>query len=71
MKWISVKDRLPDVSDEFLDWSQHIVCLKNKAVIIMEYHTLNGTHRWFYQGVGEENKFNPVTHWMPLPEPPK
>lgn len=66
--WISVKERLPD---------------KNIAVIV---HISNGdidvrvlgicdddpNGLWYcYKGVGEPLHFNDVTHWRPLPEPPR
>jgi hypothetical protein len=66
--WISVKERLPD---------------KNIAVIVhissgdIDVRALgicdddpNGL--WYcYKGVDEPLRFNDVTHWRPLPEPPR
>jgi hypothetical protein len=63
MKWVSVKDRLPD------DIIYHcIVCLENNSVMEMQYSKLS--ERWWKIGIGDECKTNKVTHWMPLPEPP-
>lgn len=70
-EWISVKDRLPE---------------NNKVVLVYVHDTtICGTHRfmtgscdkgfWFL-GVHLDclsfphNEYN-VTHWMPLPDPPK
>ena len=58
-KWISVEDRLPEegqsVIVHYLDGWMPIA------------HLLNG--KW-YQSGGETSWLS-VTHWMPLPEPPK
>jgi hypothetical protein len=61
MEWISVKDRLPEESMSVLVWSLYwsgtpfIACIEQ------------GLWR------GERILHSPsnVTHWMPLPEPPK
>ena len=65
-KWISVKDALPEfkrygMSDVVLAYSPtHGKCLA------MMYDRGDGGH-WFCHGVEQET----ITHWMPLPEPPK
>lgn len=58
-EWVSVKDRLPDVGCDVL-----FVC-ENKSCGVGAY---SDTYRDFFSG-----KFpaKGVTHWMPLPEPPK
>ena len=56
--WIPVTDRLPQDDEDVLVW-------------------VNGTHRdMAYRDEGvwydeEHNHLNNITHWMPLPEPPK
>lgn len=75
--WISVKDRLPEyqqfcllvevtkVSNEtdlktfYLGWLE---CEK-------EINALNDM--WFLDGDGRWVEKESITHWMPLPEPPK
>ncbi len=60
-EWISVKDRLPR-SD-----GQYIVC-NSGFVIPARYTTYElGKRAWF----GRFSELHKVTHWMPLPEPPK
>ena len=63
MKWIPVSERLPDVGDR---------CLCNVKSLAFP-----GS---FYQALLKYDKFgfiegciytDDVTHWMPLPEPPK
>lgn len=62
MKWISVKDRLPE-DNGYLQ--KFIVCrskpsaTSGKVLIETEYFTDKFS--------GKSN----ITHWMPLPEPPK
>jgi len=64
MEWISVEERLPKKNEEY------IVCgvgFNNVLVTTLEWRR----GRWFsdvYQNYVEMIK---ITHWMPLPEPPK
>ena len=75
-EWISVEDRLPDKTGRYL-------VLKNRIapdylggngtdIVILKFFTDKGfrmpTHipDWINEEISEE-----VTHWMPLPEPPK
>ena len=75
-EWISVEDRLPDKTGRYL-------VLKNRIapdylggngtdIVILKFFTDKGfrmpTHipDWINEEISEE-----VTHWMPLPQPPK
>ena len=58
--WISVRDRLPDNGAEVLAWSESGFSYVD----------------WWIDGKWKVNsildgKYENVTHWMPLPEPPK
>lgn len=55
-EWISVEDRLPEKKDELC-----LVYRKNGS-IGLSVHYCETNHYWSY---------GDVTHWMPLPEPPK
>ena len=55
-EWISVGDRLPE------DSATVLVCHKNGLVTTNAWL---GAHWWF------KDERNPITHWMPLPQPPK
>ena len=72
-KWISVKDRLPDNKEH--DWVLAQVVEDNGFMHIprvMEYR--QAKNDWFeetYGWLSEHNGLFSVTHWMPLPEPPK
>ena len=62
-KWISVTERLPE---EFVSV---LICIPSDAPLptVKEAYWANGSwgaKMWIYSA-------NEVTHWMPLPEPPK
>jgi len=72
-EWISVKDRLPIFADQYDLNSQEVLVYtdtKFQFVTHMKMKTFKDelTHPiWQYWGF-----FNcEITHWMPLPEPPK
>lgn len=56
-EWISVKDRLPD------GLTQIIACHEGWRV---EPGWFSRDHTFLFECV-----YGPVTHWMPLPEPPE
>ena len=65
MEWISVKDRLPPPSDS-----------EDTAPVYWVYVEGYGQHKamfianqWWYNYMAVIAV--PVTHWMPLPEPPR
>ena len=63
--WISVEERLPEKSCEYL-------CVSRTGVIyLMQY-----SHRYkAFNATDDEDgdrwKLGGITHWMPLPDPPK
>ena len=61
-EWISVKDRLPEYMCGVI---VYIESLCGKNFIDKDIFVNNVFH---YQ---EDNPYINVTHWMPLPEPPK
>jgi len=61
MKWISVKDRLPELYDI-------VIIATKKYVSSGTYHDTYWYDRGYDCSLSENN---PVTHWMLLPEPPK
>lgn len=77
-KWISVDDRLPNITDEddckFLIWGCKFGDVKeNKQGHEMLAYWMN--NKWMDTDLIDEININPqyweVTHWMPLPQPPK
>ena len=57
--WISVKDRLPE------DY-QRVLCLFESGTMEVSFRA--SVKGFCYEGFKQTGK---VTHWMPLPEPPK
>jgi len=63
MEWISVKDRLPETDNEYivaLDFLEVKSTTMNFMSIPSKWHTMSSI-----------DVSKRVTHWMPLPEPPK
>ena len=63
-EWISVKDRLPE------DSGYYLVAYRDKynesTSIDLDYYVKCGAGEWW------ANEFtHNISHWMPLPEPPK
>lgn len=72
-EWISVKDRLPDNQEH--DWVLAQVVEDNGYMHIpkvMEYRqNRNDWYEETYGWLSQHNDMFTVTHWMPLPQPPK
>ena len=76
-EWISVKDRLPEGMDRVL------VLFENGGIMDAQYEgciddeSQFGTYRGYYDPDtlgfvdGEWIPYECVTHWMPMPQPPK
>ena len=58
-KWISVKDRLPEESDEYLAY-----CGEYGGICVLYCKVMKTKIKWL-------TNWKKVTHWMPLPQPPK
>lgn len=72
--WISVKDRLPDVNDNYIVTACDEDCPYGEGiwydtvVVVAEYY--KGSWTWCDNGL-EYDLNGLITHWMPLPQPPK
>lgn len=64
MKWISVKDRLPD------DNSGYVVLAFCNDIVGSWIEILHHNGKFFLSDGGKEYPCI-VTHWMPLPKPPE
>ena len=64
-KWISVKERLPKIY-------QPVICFgePSRGGYAWTFCSYEGNHIWRFFFDGAENK-SIITHWLPLPEPPK
>ena len=74
-EWISVNDRLPEESGNYIVCCDDSSCsygegiwYSSDVVVVSEYY--EGSWIW-YEGGTEWSLENIVTHWMPLPQPPK
>ena len=56
-EWISVKDRLPDCADT-------VLAVDRDGIMSTAYYV------GYWHGGGDLDEYA-VTHWMPLPQPPK
>lgn len=61
-EWISVEERLPD------KYGDVICCTRNGTIWQLTY---NPTYKLFNVSYDNVENAMDVTHWMPLPEPPK
>ena len=71
MEWISVKDRFPEIGNQNAPfcWSANVLCfLKDKTIHILCKTTLGNWRNFEAEYICLDES---VTHWMPLPEPPK
>jgi len=66
MGWISIKDFKPDQRSE--NSQKNVICYASeyKNIYITQY--VNGRFKF---EVGTQAYSDVITHWMPLPEPPK
>lgn len=66
-EWISVEDRLPEITDKFIgcdsDGGVYECCRWCEGEIISTY--MMGKYG------ANAKPTDKITHWMPLPEPPK
>ena len=77
MKWVNIKKQKPPLDTEVLifqlfKYGTHIKIAEfvkpfNKKRPVFGTHIKREENGYVYSGFPEEN----VTHWMPLPEPPK
>lgn len=66
MEWISVKDRLPEEHPHRFEYV--LVCKDNGVVLEAKFNTKISK---FMKRESYVSLNHVVTHWMPLPEPPK
>lgn len=59
--WISVEDKLPEPSIEVL------CCLDTHEMVVLYFDDTDGCFTDNFSGEPCED----ITHWQPLPEPPK
>ena len=66
MKWIPVSERLPEENEDVL------CCRGNHIGALMDVYTYKGENKWEDSyGYWDYSDNEGITHWMPLPQPPK
>ena len=81
-KWIPVTERLPEISALDKEWSKTVLFRTTLGYIFSGYRCVGRPQKSFYDddwtppywlNESEELEFedDEVTHWMPLPQPPK
>lgn len=63
MKWISVKDELPENSGNFLATDGDITTE-------LYFEKRQRCHLWLESSGKPSEPIDDITHWMPLPKPP-
>ena len=79
VEWISVKDRLPDIMIENnnVKITETVIATDGEVIFFGNFKIYKYDNSFVFIGVNEDSideygeGFICVTHWMPLPEPPK
>lgn len=67
-EWISVKDKLPEVSGDYMVWDPVA-----KIVQIVHYskkHNLWNSRDYYSEEEKARFSIDTITHWQPVPAPP-
>ncbi len=59
MEWIKVENKLPEVDKKVLVLINHT------------HHDIDTLKRYEFEEITYSFKYGMITHWMPLPEPPR
>ena len=73
-EWISVEERLPEPNEECLVSARvgdRVVIDLGEIVRYWNGHTNEYGFMWMITNDWDEGEGCKITHWMPLPEPPK
>lgn len=72
-EWISVEERLPEIKRHHVSDVALVYCAKQRVTALSELEeTFFGGFVFDVERFDEdEDEALEVTHWMPLPEPPK
>ncbi len=71
MKWISVNDRLPDNNSRVVFYGPTTgrrIGLFGNRCLAYGYDVID---TWFWKNGSTQYQRKSITHWIPLPDPPK
>lgn len=66
-KWISVSDELPEEHGNYLAYTPRSFP-KNSRCQVVEFYKTEDYQGWYDE---YDEALSDVTHWQPLPDPPK
>lgn len=66
-RWISVEDELPEIDVEYPSYSISVIVINHCGDWSKGYWSFND-ELWITENYGSIHE---ITHWMPIPEPPK
>lgn len=73
-EWVSVAERLPEPNEKCLiaaKWGDRVVIDLGELVPSFDIITKEESYDWLITYDWDEGEGFEITHWMPLPEPPK
>ena len=65
-QWISIKDRLPEKSGEYL-----VLCQTAANMMVLNFSRKHLAFNVFDCQKDAKTEIKNITHWMPLPKPPE
>ena len=86
MEWISIKDSLPEMKPiETEETNIEYSFVSEPVLVYLKHETIMIVHAWRYKPITHKKELiawtfadykalswaGNITHWMPLPEPPK
>ena len=69
--WISVDERLPAAAAPLAEYGEWVLGFSERYGVSVVCRSLIDPCDNYWRWVGIDGSQEEVTHWMPLPEPPK
>ena len=70
-EWISVEERMPETEGDYLVWNTEQRKVEKRFFYRLPLHYPVESHPEIREYFGDFMDYKKITHWMPLPEPPK
>ena len=70
-EWISVEDRLPETEGDYLVWNKEQRRIEKRFFYRLPPHYPVESFPEIREYFGNVSDYKKITHWMPLPQPPK